>query len=94
MYVAIMHYAAPPVVGGVESVITSHARCIKKGGHSVRIIAGRGETIDACCPVEKLPLIDSRHPRILNAKAVLDAGTVRMIFSPWWNKFNMNWNML
>lgn len=76
MYVAIMHYAALPVVGGVESVIASHADCISRGGHSVRILAGRGETINARCPVELIPLIDSRHPRVLNVKAALDSGTV------------------
>ncbi|GAP20387.1 glycosyltransferase [Leptolinea tardivitalis] len=76
MYVGIMHYAAPPVVGGVESVLFSHAQCISNGGHTVRIIAGRGETLDARCPVELVPLIDSRHPRVLNVKASLDTGTV------------------
>lgn len=57
MFIAIMHYAAPPVVGGVESVIASHARLISSAGHQTRILAGRGETIDACCPVELLPLL-------------------------------------
>jgi glycosyltransferase involved in cell wall biosynthesis len=76
MFIAIMHYAAPPVVGGVESVLASHARLISSAGHQVRIIAGRGETLDACCPVELLPLIDSRHPRVMKVKASLDAGTV------------------
>lgn len=76
MYVGIMHYAASPVVGGVESVISSHARCISNGGHTVRIFAGRGETTDAHCPVEIIPLIDSRHPKVLNIKAILDTGSI------------------
>lgn len=76
MYVAIMHYAAPPVVGGVESVIASHAYCIGNGGHSIKILAGRGETMDARCPVDLIPLIDSRHPRVLKVKASLDTGQV------------------
>ncbi len=76
MYVAIMHYAAPPVVGGVESVIASHANCIGYGGHSIKIIAGRGETMDARCPVDLIPLIDSRHPRVLKTKALLDTGSI------------------
>ncbi len=82
MYVGIMHYAAPPVVGGVESVICSHARCISNGGHTVRIFAGRGETTDARCPVELIPLIDSRHPRVLNVKAALDTGSIPEDFQP------------
>jgi mannosylglucosylglycerate synthase len=82
MYVGIMHYAAPPVVGGVESVIQSHAQCISRGGHTVRIFAGRGETIDARYPVEQIPLLDSRHPRVLQVKASLDSGTVPDDFNP------------
>ncbi len=82
MYVGIMHYAAPPVVGGVESVILSHAQCISSAGHSVRIFAGRGETIDARYPVDILPLLDSRHPRVLNTKASLDNGVVPDDFEP------------
>jgi mannosylglucosylglycerate synthase len=81
MYVGIMHYAAPPVVGGVESVICSHAHCISHGGHTVRIFAGRGETTDARCPVELIPLIDSRHPKILSVKASLDSGTIPVDFN-------------
>jgi mannosylglucosylglycerate synthase len=82
MRIAILHYAAPPVVGGVESVIASHARLIASAGHQVRILAGRGETTDASCPVELLPLIDSRHPRIMKVKASLDAGKVPDDFAP------------
>lgn len=82
MYVGIMHYAAPPVVGGVESVINSHAQCISHAGHTVKIFAGRGQTTDARFPVELIPLIDSRHPRVLNIKASLDTGTVPEDFKP------------
>ena len=82
MYVGIMHYAAPPVVGGVESVIQSHAQCMCRAGHIVRLFAGRGETIDARYPVELIPLLDSRHPRVLGVKSALDAGTVPDDFEP------------
>jgi glycosyltransferase involved in cell wall biosynthesis len=82
MYVGIMHYAAPPVVGGVESVIQSHAQCISRAGHTVRIFAGRGETTDARYPVELIPLLDSRHPRVLKIKASLDSGVVPDDFEP------------
>jgi mannosylglucosylglycerate synthase len=89
MYVGIMHYAAPPVVGGVESVISSHARCISRGGHTVRIFAGRGETVDARCPVELIPLIDSRHPRVLSNKAALDTGIIPDDFNPLVNQIQL-----
>ena len=47
--IALLHYSAPPVVGGVESVLAHHARLMDAAGHDVRIVAGRGE--QACLPV-------------------------------------------
>jgi glycosyltransferase involved in cell wall biosynthesis len=82
MYIAILHYAAPPIVGGVESVLASHARLISASGNQVKILAGRGETTDACCPVELLALVDSRHPRVMKVKADLDNGIVPGDFNP------------
>ena len=43
MNVALLHYSAPPIVGGVESVLAHHARLLSEAGHNVRVIAGRGE---------------------------------------------------
>ncbi|HEU5088681.1 MAG TPA: hypothetical protein VFT99_14595, partial [Roseiflexaceae bacterium] len=40
--IAILHYAAPPIVGGVETTIAAHARVMSAAGHRVRIVAGRG----------------------------------------------------
>ncbi|HET9587216.1 MAG TPA: hypothetical protein VFO91_00385, partial [Anaerolineales bacterium] len=74
--VALLHYAAPPVVGGVESVLGHHARLMADAGHQVRVVAGRGEQTDARIPFIHLPLADSRHPRVLELKAELDAGRV------------------
>jgi len=74
MHITLLHYAAPPVVGGVETVIAHQAQQLHRAGHFVRILAGRGETWDAHIPVRILPLIDSRHPHILKAKASLDKG--------------------
>lgn len=72
--VAILHYSAPPIVGGVESVIDHHARMMVAAGHTVRIIAGRGQATDRRIAFTKIPLIDSRHSRVLAAKQFLDAG--------------------
>ncbi len=71
--IALLHYSAPPVVGGVESVLAHHARLMAAAGHDVRIVAGRGE--QACLPVPfvSLPLADSRHPRVEALKAEMDA---------------------
>jgi len=72
--VALLHYTAPPIVGGVESVIDHHARLLAADGHDVRIIAGRGYATDRRVGFVKIPLLDSMHSRVLDAKAELDAG--------------------
>ena len=74
MHIALIHYSAPPVVGGVESVLAQHARLMAQAGHSVRILAARGAPLSDHIPFISLPLIDSRHPRVLTAKAQLDRG--------------------
>jgi glycosyltransferase involved in cell wall biosynthesis len=79
--VALLHYSAPPVVGGVESVLGYHARLMTKDGHQVRILAGRGKQTDPRIPFLPLPLADSRHPEVLAMKAELDAGRVPESFS-------------
>jgi len=74
--VALLHYSAPPIVGGVESVLGQHARLMADAGHQVRIVAGRGEQTDPRIPFIHLPLADSRHPDVLAVKAELDVGRV------------------
>jgi glycosyltransferase involved in cell wall biosynthesis len=76
MRVAIIHYAAPPVVGGVETVIARQAELIRQGGHEVVVLAGRGSTWDERIPVIVYPRFDSRHPEVLELKACLDRGEV------------------
>jgi glycosyltransferase involved in cell wall biosynthesis len=74
--IALLHYAAPPVVGGVESVIGHHSVLMGNAGYEVSIIAGRGAQLDGNIPFISIPLVDSRHPEILAAKAFLDRGII------------------
>ena len=74
--VALLHYSAPPIVGGVESVLGHQARLMADAGHQVQVIAGRGEQTDPRIPFVQLPLADSRHPEGLAIKTELDAGRV------------------
>ncbi len=76
MKIVLLHYAAPPVVGGVESVLGWHARLMADAGHAVQVVAGRGAQTDPRVPFVPLPLADSRAPEILAAKTDLDAGRV------------------
>jgi glycosyltransferase involved in cell wall biosynthesis len=81
MNIALLHYSAPPVVGGVESVLAHHALLMADAGYSVRVIAGRGDSFDPRIDFVALPLIDSRHPDILAAKAELDHGRIPSNFN-------------
>ena len=42
MKIAIVHYAAAPVIGGVERIIEEHARLLSHHGHIVTILCQRG----------------------------------------------------
>ena len=46
MKIAILHYSAPPVIGGVESVLAHHAKLMVSAGHEVQVIAGIGKNYE------------------------------------------------
>ncbi|MBO0681731.1 MAG: glycosyltransferase family 4 protein [Candidatus Dormibacteraeota bacterium] len=54
---ALLHYTAPPQTGGVEAILGAHASLLRRAGHDVRVIAGRGRA-------ELVPEVDSRHPAV------------------------------
>ncbi len=68
-------------MGGVENVLAQQARLMRQAGHTVRIIAARGAA-QPHIEYVSLPLIDSRHPRVLAVKAELDRGRVPADFEP------------
>lgn len=76
MRIALLHHSAPPVVGGVESVIGHHARLMAAAGHYVRIVAARGETLDQGVEFLAVPRVDSRHADVLAVNAELARGIV------------------
>jgi glycosyltransferase involved in cell wall biosynthesis len=80
MKIALLHYASPPNVGGVESVMAHHALLMTKAGHNVSILAGRGDGFDERIPVRIVPRFDSRHPEVINVKKVLDIGKISSDF--------------
>jgi glycosyltransferase involved in cell wall biosynthesis len=75
---AIIHYSAPPVIGGVEVVIMAHARVFMRYGYPVTVMAGRGdvEVLPPGCELILVPEIDSMHPEILEVSASLEQGQV------------------
>jgi glycosyltransferase involved in cell wall biosynthesis len=72
----MLHYASPPVVGGVESTIAHHAWGLAERDYTVRVISGSGAPFDPRVQTHIDPLFSSKHPDILAAKQALDAGVV------------------
>jgi glycosyltransferase involved in cell wall biosynthesis len=72
--VTILHYAGPPIIGGVESTIAWHARLLTERDYPVHVIAGRGAVFDPRVTFIQLPEIDSRHPQVLAVGRQLAAG--------------------
>jgi mannosylglucosylglycerate synthase len=81
MKVTLLHYTAPPVVGGIETILSRQARQLSRAGHQVKIVAGRGQAWDARIPVEIVSLLDLRHPLVLRTKSSLDSGKVPSEFT-------------
>ncbi len=78
--VAILHYASPPTVGGVETVIAQHARGLADLGYTVRVMSGSGAAFDERVEYYHEPLFGSRHPDVLAIKQELDTGIVSPAF--------------
>ena len=83
MNIALIHYLAPPTIGGVESVIAHHARLMANDGHNVRVIAGSGGVFDRRIQFFPIPLVSSRHTAVLDVKTDLDKGNLPEIFLNW-----------
>lgn len=74
--IAIMHYASPPGIGGVEVTIAHQARTLVENGYAVRVISGDGGTfhpqIETCID----PILSSSHPDVLRVQAELAQGQI------------------
>jgi glycosyltransferase involved in cell wall biosynthesis len=79
--VAILHYAGPPIVGGVESTIYHHARLLTGAGYNVDVIAGRGETFHPQITFHLIPEMDSRHPEASDVGQSLARGEIPPSFT-------------
>ena len=75
---AILHYSAPPVIGGVEAVMLAHTEILARCGYPVSIIAGRGEAEALPEGVEliQIPELDSQHEQVLEMGKELEQGRV------------------
>ncbi len=76
MKIALTHYSSPPVIGGVEAVMTRHALLMTQAGHAVRMIVGKGQPFDRRIHVIPIPQLASQHTSVLDLKRELDRGIV------------------
>jgi glycosyltransferase involved in cell wall biosynthesis len=82
--IAMVHYSAPPIVGGVEAVMQAHAGKFISANIPLTIFAGRGSVKDLPDGIDLriIPEMDSRHPQISDINAPLVGGTVPALFEP------------
>jgi glycosyltransferase involved in cell wall biosynthesis len=85
---AILHYSAPPVVGGVEAVIQAHVQTFTQGRYPVTVIAGRGEkaALPPGASFVLIPEMDSQHPQVAQVSARLEQGEVPPAFNEMVNR--------
>ena len=74
--IAILHYTAPPIIGGVESTIAHHADLLAAQGFEVHILAGRGGPLPEPIHFHRILEMDSRHPQVLEVGYELARGRV------------------
>ncbi len=75
---AILHYSAPPTIGGVEAVVFAHARVFLENGYPIKVIAGRGKksALPEGADFTKISLLDSRDETVLEVQKELAEGSV------------------
>lgn len=78
--VAILHYAGPPVVGGVEVTMAAHAKVMAADGHRVRIVAGSGGEVGPGIEVLVDPLLSSRGAEVEQVNQELARGEITPAF--------------
>ncbi len=80
---AVLHYTAPPVVGGVEAVIQAHAQAFIEAGYPVTIVAGRAEqtALPSGTGFVRIAEMDSRYQQLVQANMVLERGQVPPSFA-------------
>jgi glycosyltransferase involved in cell wall biosynthesis len=65
--IVLLHFTAPPIVGGVEAVIAEHVRLFRDAGYETLIIAGRvaAEPEESLGKILVIPDMDSENPQYL-----------------------------
>jgi len=76
--IALLHYACPPVVGGVETVLAQQARSLVANGHHVTVFCGRGAPFADRVRVRVIPELQSTDAALFAVrKSTESVGTGR-----------------
>ena len=83
LQIAILHYTAPPIVGGVESIISEHARLLNEAGYPTRLVVGRGGDggLPDSQPISLIPEIDTGTHADPEVAEALERGEVPAEFN-------------
>jgi len=75
---AILHYTAPPIVGGVEIVIKAQAQMLIEAEYPVTIVAGWGEqtALPSGAEFVQIPEMDSQCQEMAQVSTALEQGQV------------------
>lgn len=79
--IGILHYTAPPTIGGVELVIAHHARLFQEAGDPVTIIAAADtDHITVEGTLINVPEVSAQHPDNVAIARALEEGTMPPAF--------------
>jgi mannosylglucosylglycerate synthase len=77
----MLHYSCPPIVGGVEAILATHARLFLDEGYPVAAIVARGGRFDRRIHLRQIPIIDSRFDELELINTELRRGEVSTRFN-------------
>jgi mannosylglucosylglycerate synthase len=78
--IGILHYASPPIIGGVENTIFHHSLRLIESGFNVDIISGRGERFHPKLNFHLIPEIGSRFSDLSLINESLSKGEITSQF--------------
>ncbi len=65
--IGLLHYSCPPLVGGVEEILSQQASIFHRMGHSISVLAGMGEVYTKDFSVRIEPVLGSKNASIMKA---------------------------
>jgi glycosyltransferase involved in cell wall biosynthesis len=81
--VGLLHYTSPPIIGGVETILSEQAVRLAARGYPVTILSGRGGPLPDrhAARVAIIPELDSRETAVSAVREALDRGQIPSEFA-------------